>query len=158
MLTVYHTSPDIVDSPDVYHSRTALDFGPGFYVTPLRPQALEYGKRFWKSGKCPYLNQYRLDEDYKKSYRVKVFDNYDEEWLDYVVSCRRLQEREMFDVVIGGIANDRVFNTINLYLDGLIDKRETLSRLIYEQPNIQICITNQEVIDKYLKFIKSMPI
>ncbi len=42
MLTVYHTSSEIVTSPDVYHSRDALDFGPGFYLTTLLQQAKDY--------------------------------------------------------------------------------------------------------------------
>ena len=32
-MKVYHSSYMIVDKPDVLHSREALDFGKGFYVT-----------------------------------------------------------------------------------------------------------------------------
>lgn len=58
-----------------------------------------------------------------------------------------------YDIIEGGIANDRVFNTIELYFNGLIDKGEALKRLSYEQPNNQICLLNQSLIDKYLHFI-----
>lgn len=57
-----------------------------------------------------------------------------------------------YEIVIGGVANDKVFNTIELYLDGLIDKSEALKRLIYERPNLQICFRNQDVIQQYLHF------
>lgn len=51
---------------------------------------------------------------------------------------------------MGGIADDRVYNTISLYSDQLITKDEALRRLRYYKPNHQICIVNQEVINKYL--------
>ena len=59
----------------------------------------------------------------------------------------------MFDVIIGGVANDKVFDTVELFFDGLIDKSEALKRLRYEKPNMQICFRSQQVIDKHLKFI-----
>ncbi|WP_428865675.1 DUF3990 domain-containing protein [Clostridium sediminicola] len=54
--------------------------------------------------------------------------------------------------MIGGIADDRVYNTIELYKDSLIDKGEALKRLQYYKPDHQICIVNQEIINKYLKY------
>ncbi|MEG0153689.1 MAG: DUF3990 domain-containing protein [Niameybacter sp.] len=55
-----------------------------------------------------------------------------------------------YDIIMGGIADDRVYNTISLYSDQLITKDEALRRLRYYKPNHQICIVNQEVINKYL--------
>ncbi|MGL5693361.1 MAG: DUF3990 domain-containing protein, partial [Peptostreptococcaceae bacterium] len=55
-------------------------------------------------------------------------------------------------VIIGGIADDKVYNTIELYEFELITKDEALNRLKYHKPNNQICITNQEILDEYLKF------
>lgn len=68
----------------------------------------------------------------------------------------RIEEKKEFcqnyDIVFGGVANDRVFNTIELYFDHLIDKKEALRRLCYEKPNIQICFRTQRVIDQFLFF------
>ena len=50
---------------------------------------------------------------------------------------------------------DKVFDTIQLFLDGLIDKEGSLKRLRYEKPNMQYCFCNQDVIDKYLTFVSS---
>ena len=44
-----------------------------------------------------------------------------------------------YDLVVGGVANDKVFNTVELFFDGLIDKAEAINRLRYEKPNLQIC-------------------
>ena len=58
----------------------------------------------------------------------------------------------IYDVICGGIANDRVFNTIELYQDGLISRQEALGKLRYYRPNYQICITSQNLLDEYLIF------
>lgn len=66
MTLLYHTSNMIVSAPDVFHSREHLDFGKGFYLTPLREQAEKYGQRFLRKGEeaittCCRMNQ-RLHE------------------------------------------------------------------------------------------------
>ena len=57
-----------------------------------------------------------------------------------------------YDIIEGGIANDKVFNTVELFFDGLIDKAEALKRLQYEKPNWQICFKTQSIIDTYLQY------
>ena len=89
-------------------------------------------------------------------YVIKSFPTYDEEWLDYVSVCRRGQQpAEVYDAVSGGVANDKVFNTVDLYFAGVISKEEALGRLRFEKPNHQICILNGEMLDKHLHFIKA---
>lgn len=53
---------------------------------------------------------------------------------------------------MGGVANDKVFNTVELFFDGLIDKNEAIKRLQYEKPNYQIAVRSQEILDSYLHF------
>ncbi|MEG1780814.1 MAG: DUF3990 domain-containing protein, partial [Clostridium sp.] len=60
-----------------------------------------------------------------------------------------------YDVVIGGVANDKVFDTIELFFDGLIDKTVAIERLRYEKPNFQVCFCSQKVIEQYVRFIDS---
>lgn len=60
------------------------------------------------------------------------------------------------DIIEGGIANDRVIDTIRLYMFGEMDKSTALKRLSEHQPNHQICLLNQEAADKYLRFIESI--
>ena len=59
------------------------------------------------------------------------------------------------DTLKFGIANDRVFDTIELCLEGLISKDEALGRLKYQKPNNQICFISQKVLDKTLRFASS---
>ena len=39
-MILYHTSYTEIPHPDLLHSRPRLDFGVGFYLTPLRAQAI----------------------------------------------------------------------------------------------------------------------
>lgn len=153
-MIVYHSSYLVVDNPDVRHSREALDFGKGFYVTAFRDQAMRYAERFTLRGMKAYLNVYELDDAWR-SEDIKVFNAYDGEWLDFIAANRSMQDVRLFDAVEGGVANDKIFRTVELYLAGDISKDVALSRLVYEKPNHQICIHNQRIIDKYLKYIKT---
>ena len=86
-------------------------------------------------------------------FKIKIFQSYDEEWLDYVGKCRKRTQDGLFDLVEGGIANDKVFNTIDLYFSGAMGKDDALGRLAFEHPNHQLCILNQEIINRHLHFI-----
>ncbi len=154
-MRVYHGSIVVVDAPLVGIGRRNLDFGKGFYVTDLEEQAISWVGRPLNSEKSQVLNIYEFDVErvLDANYRYKRFSAYDVEWLDFVVASRKGQPVwQDFDVIEGGIANDRVFNTIELYTQGLITQDIALQRLRYEQPNNQICILNQSVVDGYLHF------
>lgn len=160
-MRVYHGSTVIVSEPLAKAGRRNLDFGEGFYVTDLEEQAISWAQRPSNHGKPRYLNIYELDLDWiiAAGYRFKRFEAYDEEWLEFVVANRRgLDEWKNYDIIEGGIANDRVFNTIELYVAGLTPQEEALKRLRYEHPNNQICILCQEIIDKFLHFIEAVDI
>lgn len=155
-MRVYHGSTAIVDKPEVLFGRKNLDFGRGFYMTEIEQQAIDWTQRPINSGKAQYLNCYELDmQNIRTSeYRYKIFEAYNDEWFDFVLANRHSEDIPVkYDVVEGGIANDHVFNTIELYDAGLITREEALSRLRYEKPNNQICILNQEIIDRHLTFI-----
>ncbi len=154
-MTLYHTSKSIIESPDIKHSRDLLDFGKGFYLTPLVAQAKKYARRFLLQGEKAYLNHYVLDDNLTNAYKVKVFEGYDEEWLDFVSLCRLGKQTEIYDIVSGGIADDKVFNTVDLYFSGNISKDEALKKLAFIHPNHQICILNQEILDKHLHFLRA---
>ncbi len=155
-MIVYHGSYCVVKYPDIAHSRDNLDFGKGFYLTDIRQQAEAWTERYARNNKSPILNIYDFDfEVVKKNYTVKVFEQHNEDWLDYIISCRSGKQPMIYDVIIGGIADDRVYDTIELYFDNLIDKKEAIHRLMYHKPNNQICISNQEITETHLTFLSS---
>lgn len=157
-MIVYHGSTEIVNYPLVSIGRKNLDFGRGFYVTSIKQQAISWALRPLNDGKEKYLNTYDLNitETLKSGYKVLSFDSYNREWLDFVVGNRKGDNLwKQYDIVTGGIANDRVFNTVELYANELITAEEALQRLRYHKPNYQICILKQDIIDKYLSFLNA---
>lgn len=153
-MLIYHASDTIVNTPDTIHSRTNLDFGKGFYATVIREQAERYAQRFILRNRKGILNVYEYTPT--EALNVKCFDAYDSEWLDFVAACRMGEDvYKQYDVICGGIANDRVFNTLDLYFSNQMTKEEALKRLIFEKPNQQLCFTNQRVIDTCISFIES---
>lgn len=138
-MKLYHASYCIIKKPDVLHSRDNLDFGKGFYLTTLYEQAKKYAMRFLLRKQKAYINEYILDDDIH-NFNIKIFKSYDEKWLDYVGKCRKGIQTGTYDIVEGGIANDKVFNTIDLYFSGAMSKDDALGRLAFEHPNHQLCI------------------
>ena len=153
-MKLYHGSKDIVDKPLVSYGRDNRDFGKGFYTTSVQAQAEKWVQRFILLGHKGYINVYDYDETKARTkYRYKNFPEYNEEWLDFILACRNGSKiYQDYDIIEGGIANDKVFNTVELYFQNLIDKETALSRLKYEKPNNQICFINQEVQDAVLHF------
>lgn len=154
-MILYHGSYLEIVLPDITHSRPRVDFGRGFYATPIREQAENWCGKFLRQGKEGIINAYEFADEILAAFHVLRFEAYSEEWLDFIIQCRRGTDTSTFDFISGGVANDKVFNTIELYFDGLIEKKEALRRLRYEKPNLQYCFRSQLLIDQSLKFIGS---
>ena len=151
-MILFHGSNCVVSAPDIYHSRACVDFGKGFYATPIHSQARKWCERYLRIGEAGIISRYIFDDNAMENLSVLRFDSYSEEWLDFIASCRTGHDSSRYDIVIGGVANDRVFDTIELYFDGLIKKQEATSRLRYQQPDLQICFRTQNAIEQYLHF------
>ena len=153
-MNLFHGSYLTVEAPDVSFSRDNVDFGKGFYTTPIWEQAISWASRFKRKRGQSVVSVYEIDiEELYKNMKVLTFGTYSEDWLDFIIECRRGKNPGGYDVVAGGVANDKVFDTIQLYFDELIDKAAAINRLRYDNPNMQYCFRNQAVIDKYLKFL-----
>ncbi len=154
-MILYHGSYTEIQEPDLKHSRLHVDFGCGFYTTPIYNQAVSWCGKFKRRGAEGIVSCYEFDESAYNECRIKIFEFYSEEWLNFILSCRSGKDTSDYDIVMGGVANDKVFNTVELYLDGLIDKVEAIHRLRYEKPNLQICFRTEDVLRRYLHFTGS---
>lgn len=83
------------------------------------------------------------------------FEAYDKAWLDFVAKCRAGQDDTDFDLVVGGIANDRVIQTLDRYFESELSEDEALGLLRYEKLNNQYCVRSQRMLDECLKHIES---
>lgn len=154
-MIVYHGGTDIIECPQADAGRANLDFGLGFYVTDMLSQASEWAKKVADHRhQSPMVNRYVLNRDAVLSeYRCKVFTDYDGEWLDFIVASRLGQKPwAQYDYIEGGVADDRVIDTITLYMAGLMTRDIALARLSEHRPNNQMCLLSQQLIDKYLIF------
>lgn len=147
-MIVYHGSYLEITKPDLKHSRQNVDFGRGFYTTPLYEQAEKWCGKFKRQGKNDIISCYEFDESLYDVLKVLKFDTYSEEWLDFIMNCRRGKDTTDYDIVIGGVSNDKVFNTVELFFDGLINKTEAIKRLRYEKPNLQICFRSEKALEQ----------
>ena len=145
-MILYHGSYLEIVEPDLIHSRPNVDFGRGFYVTSLYAQALKWCGRFKRRRKDGIISRYAFDESRESELKTLKFDSYSEDWLDFILKCRSGKDTTDYDLVVGGVANDKVFNTVELFFDGLINKTEAINRLRYENPNLQICFRTEKAL------------
>ena len=146
-MILYRGSFIEIVKPDWVHSLPNVDFGRGFYATPLYEQAAKWCGKFKRRGKDGIISRYEYDESREVELKILKFDSYSEEWLDFILDCRSGNDLTDYDLVAGGVANDKVFNTVELFFDGLIDKTEAINRLRYEKPNMQICFRTEESLE-----------
>ncbi len=154
-ITVYHGGTEKIEFPMCKIGRKNLDFGQGFYLTDIREQAVAWALNMARNRRrLALLNRYFLDRTaILAEGRCKIFHAYDEEWLQFIIANRTgLDAAREFDYVEGGVANDRVVDTVNLYIAGLIDLKSALKELSKHQPNNQMCLLNQSLTDKYLEY------
>ena len=138
---IYHGSMQIVSEPEIRIAKYHKDFYYGFYCTDIREQAERWAIRFGNTG---YISRYAYSEN--PELKVLCFEKMTEEWLDFILNCRSGKDMTNYDLVFGGVANDKVFNTVELFFDGLIDKAEAINRLSYERPNLQICFCTEKAL------------
>lgn len=144
-MKVYHGSYIKVDNIDLEKCKPNKDFGRGFYVTAFRKHAEEWAKVIGeKNGTDGFVTEFEFSEnDFTKSIcKIKHFDAYNEEWLDFVVKNRDKNSKTPshdYDIVIGPVADDKVQNTLRLYLKGKISKEKFLKMLAHHEETNQIC-------------------
>lgn len=153
-MIVYHGSNAIVEHPDVNHSFRNLDFGKGFYVTTVKEQAVRWAKRkadFIKKAE-PILNVYHCNEELT-DFRVKDFRDNLDEWIDFVCQRRDGGEKyKEYDVIIGKVANDKVYRVVDLYHQGIWDRERALKEIRVYPNYDQIAFISQQAIDGLLSF------
>ena len=156
-MILYHSSNVNVVFPDTKHSRDYLDFGKGFYLTTIREQAEKYAQRFLRRFNRAWLNSYEFQYN-PEEWKILEFDSYDRRWLEFVSMCRAGKDESDYDLIVGGIANDKVIQTLDRYFIGELSVDETLGLLKYEKSNNQYCIRSQRMLDECLKHINSLPL
>lgn len=156
MNILYHGSLEIVSSPEIRKASRTLDYGSGFYLTSSEKQAEAWVRRKFKDDIMKgYVNIFQFDDTALNELKILTFDKPDEEWLDFVMSNRMNRGYSHdYDVVIGPVANDRVYASFALYEAGLIDRTELIAELKAYKLVDQILAHTEKALD-CLKWIEA---
>ncbi|MCL2444298.1 MAG: DUF3990 domain-containing protein [Treponema sp.] len=156
-MTIYHGSNVPVIEPKILSTNRFLDFGEGFYTTSSYEQASRWAQRITdvRKSKNPIISFYDFNIDKaKKDLQIIQFDEPSTEWLNFVVICRSGKEVGYeYDMAIGPVANDNVYETIRLFEIGVYSKDEAIIRLKIEKIYNQILFHSEKAL-KYCTFIK----
>ncbi|MDO5410995.1 MAG: DUF3990 domain-containing protein [Lachnospiraceae bacterium] len=146
-MTVYHGSYTTVRQPDIIKGKNTKDFGPGFYCTIIREQAVRWAKRYRTS----IVNSYTVRMDTRL--KILEFTEMTDEWLDFIIHCRQGKSHD-YDIVIGAMANDQIYNFISDYIDGIITREQFWIMAKFKYPTHQINFCSPAAL-KCLEFVSS---
>ena len=149
-MRLYHTGFLEIKEPDIYHGRKNADFGQGFYLT----DDMEFSKRWAKERKgfSTICNTYELDTN---GLLIKELKR-DEEWFSYIYQNRnhRPDEWKEYDVIMGPIANDTIYDVMGIITSGFLREEEALRLLMIGPEYGQITIKSEKAVSQ-LQFLSS---
>lgn len=155
-MILYHGSNMVVERPRIIEQNRFLDFGYGFYTTTNKAQAENFAQKVVvRRGGTPIVNIYEIDDNIgNELLKIKRFKAPDEEWLDFVFTNRNgTYNGKQYDLIIGAVANDDVYRTLQVYSTGLLTKEQALEALkIKKLFNQYVFATNKAI--SLLKFVK----
>jgi len=136
-MTLYHGGPEPVKTPEIRKTKYTKDFGTGFYCTEFKNQA-----EIWSTKKSAvgYVTSYVYTQNPELT--IKRFTE-DDEWLDFVVSCRRGEPHD-YDVVEGPMADDKIWNEIDDFIAGVISRAAFWELIKFSKPTHQISFHNEK--------------
>jgi hypothetical protein len=146
-MIIYHGGYCEIKIPQIIKGKYTKDFGEGFYCTEIKKQA----ERWCIKYDDPVINAYEYKEN--KELNILKFDFMTEEWLNFIVSCRNGVNHD-YDVVIGAMANDQIYNFINTYIRGLISREAFWALAKFKYPTHQIAFCSKKSLG-CLKYLRS---
>lgn len=161
-MLLYHGSVETIIQPKILEAQRLLDFGKGFYTTTNKEQAERWAaikqKRTIKTVKA-FVTVYEFNETLLKNdtLKIKIFTQADEEWLDFVIHNRSIDSATDYDLVIGPVANDTLYQTLTLYEAGILTKPETIARLKVHPLFDQVSFNSHRALE-HLKFMDAYPV
>ena len=136
-MILYHGTTVDIKEIDLQKSKPNKDFGKGFYLSAEKEQAIAMADyKAEQIDGVPVVNAFEFDEAclHDSSLKVKVFNEYDNEWADFIFANRNNPTSANvhdYDIVIRPIANDRVGIQIRRYMEREIDLPTFIERLKY---------------------------
>ena len=139
MQVIYHGSYCKIENPKIIEGKYTKDFGTGFYCTILEEQAKKWEDKFQTST----INMYEYEQNF--SLKIKEFSLMTEEWLDFIIDCRS-GKKHNYDIVIGAMADDQVYNYISDLMRGNITRSAFWELAKFRHPTHQIAFCTKEAL------------
>lgn len=149
----YHGSYIEIKEPDLKHSRSEIDFGKGFYLTKDNYLANKWACKYRANEPRSFTSCYTFDYTNLNIHEFAL----DEEWLDYVAANRNGEENhdyDSYDLLIGTIADDKLYNIIDLYSIGAVSAEIALKVMNDMDYGLQYVLKSQKALE-CLHFEKS---
>ncbi|MCI8830271.1 MAG: DUF3990 domain-containing protein [Lachnospiraceae bacterium] len=139
-IKLFHGSNVIVEKPQILENGYYKDFGYGFYCTHIEKQA----KRWALSKRKNHIvNQYNYTENF--NLQIKIFTEMTEEWLTFIVNCRRGIQHS-YDIVEGAMADDTIWDYIEDYMNHKISKPAFWELIKFKYPTHQIVFCTEKAL------------
>lgn len=138
-MTVYHGGYQPVKEPEIRIGRNTKDFGNGFYCTIIKEQAQRWAKRYDTKIVSTY------DVCLNPKLNILEFKEMSEKWLDFIVACRSGKMHD-YDIVIGAMADDQIYNFISDYMDGVITREQFWVLAKFKYPTHQIAFCSEDAL------------
>ena len=155
-MIIYHGSNVVVEQPIILQSTRLLDFGAGFYTTENREQAVRWSQRVAerREPKNRVLSTYEFDIKLaERNLAILRFNDPNAEWLDFICANRRGASIDAsYDIVIGSVADDKVYSVVQYYENGIYGKDEAIKRLKIDELFSQILFHTDKSL-AYCRFI-----
>ena len=146
-MLIYHAGKQIVESPEIRKTKFTKDISWGFYCTKDFRQAVRWANR---GEGTPYVNHYEFIDS--GTLKVLKFEKMTDEWLDFIAACRN-GGTHTYDVVEGPMADDTVWNFVNDFLTGKINRKQFWALADFKYPTHQISFHTLSAL-ACLKFLK----
>ena len=137
-MEVYFGNNRIFNKPKIITDGYYKDFGYGFYCTNIKKQAKRWA--LTKRGES-IVNIYSYSDI--SSQEAKIFSEMTEEWLQFVVDCRRGIEHN-YDIVEGPMADDQIWDYVEDYMAGNIKKSAFWELVKFKYPTHQIVFCTEQ--------------
>jgi hypothetical protein len=140
-ITIYHGSNVVVNNPQIIVSGFYKDFGFGFYCTNIEKQAKKWALSK-RGNSIVSVFDYQPAEDLK----ILSFPVMTDEWLDFVVACRR-GTKHYYDIVEGPMADDQIWDYVEDFMEGNITREAFWVLAKFKYPTHQIVFCTQKSLE-----------
>lgn len=166
---LFHGTNTNFSKVNLAKSKEYTDFGKGFYLTNIFEQAVDWAgnlRRIEVISNRVYSGDIIIKKNFPEAYVLKfellpeklkdkkmiIFEDYCEEWLDTIVTCRRPEavnnkKIKKRDITIGPMADSGLNKNLDDYIYGAISKEEVLEKIKIKKPNMQIAFHTEKSLE-----------